>query len=774
MGDALEHTDAVTSERALEPRAIAAPVSQVVVSCQDKTITFETGAASLEYPLQVCRGPSATHAVSVTTDGVIDLKLPAGTRIEGSGDFSAAAAALAGQTRVSVVVQGEPAPAIVEEPPAPDQPPVEATLLTPDQAAGLARAGELLEVAPGQRLDVKTFPLLLPIDWMESRRAPILARADGDDVLVHQPYRVSQDPSFAGDVATLPRSVFTDSLRVHGDELVQVRYYDPATGRSRIWLMAGRRLMDMAKMSSEAAEREMQLAGLDAIAVALPGTWAEKFAEKAAHWTRRAALGAFLGLAPINPRMVRVGTHIVAAGTQLVDDTARVLGRHAAAAESVVVPAVARTAIEAVVTETVTRYPLTARAISLGSYVIARAFGRLVGTRDVPHRALAEEIVVTAPPLDDPVRAVGPALDALPADAKQAALAATELEPRLARRAVLAETESGRAAALDELATALDGHGMDAARTTAARDALMELNLVHNAARSRAWIREVGIPSVARLDEAGPLREAAREMLTELGARRRELLAAGRAEDAARLSRRMQGLHEWTQVSQLVDEGAQLRDVVAASPYLWERAASGGDEMLRRLWVQFRAPRARLLRVGFEEYTQILSRHFVGNYGEFEVAFRLGPRHVLLKAPDRLVTLPGTDLVAIPRGGGDLLLIDNKALAAAQVDAVSALTRNLPRNIDVDLADFARLAKDPGLPGEFGTAIERLRAARAEIEPLVSGRTRAQLDDAALQAQIDDVLRRHGIRRVVTNAGGQVEDLSSELRSMGLDLEDLN
>jgi hypothetical protein len=178
--------------------------------------------------------------------------------------------------------------------------------------------------------------------------------------------------------------------------------------------------------------------------------------------------------------------------------------------------------------------------------------------------------------------------------------------------------------------------------------------------------------------------------------------------------------------------------------------------------------------VTFEEYVAILQSHFRGNVGEFEVAFRLGDRFIVLKPPDTLVTAPGTDLILIPRGGGDLILIDNKALEATQLDKVDALTRNLPKNLGMDLNSFAKLAGQAGLPAEFSQAVTKLQAARVQIQPIIQGLSKEQVLARPIQQQIDAVLRQNGIRRVVTNASGNVQTLSSELQAIGIQLLNLN
>jgi hypothetical protein len=289
------------------------------------------------------------------------------------------------------------------------------------------------------------------------------------------------------------------------------------------------------------------------------------------------------------------------------------------------------------------------------------------------------------------------------------------------------------------------------------------------------------IPAIAaeRITEmASPslLRSEGNLLLTELRRRRDLARAAGQTSRVTALERRIARTEQWLNgPATLQAELDELSATVGRSTQLTDLVATlGAQPTLRRLWIQYRLLQAgRGTALTFEEYVTILGRHFRGNFGEFEVAFRLGRTHILLKAPDGLVTLPGTDLIAIPRTGGDLLLIDNKALAAAQVDEVSALTRNLPRNIGMDLTEFSRLANDADVPVHMQLAINRLTRAQTQLQPILQGLTR-EIAMPAVQGQIDAVLRANRIQRVVTNAGGNVQGLSADLQAIGLDLRNLN
>ncbi len=182
-------------------------------------------------------------------------------------------------------------------------------------------------------------------------------------------------------------------------------------------------------------------------------------------------------------------------------------------------------------------------------------------------------------------------------------------------------------------------------------------------------------------------------------------------------------------------------------------------------------------RSGFRAYVrQRMVTHIAGMHGEFIAAFQLGEHMTILKPPDTNVTIPGTDIVGV-LANGELWLIDNKSLSQSTLDSVSSLTRNLPGNMADDsaalsthLADMARqgIAADPNVVAAAG----RLAQATTEIGNLTRGMTPDQVAEPAIQSQIQAILNRHNIRRVVTNASSEVTGLSTALQNIGIELHD--
>jgi hypothetical protein len=351
------------------------------------------------------------------------------------------------------------------------------------------------------------------------------------------------------------------------------------------------------------------------------------------------------------------------------------------------------------------------------------------------------------------------------------------------RRILAAESEQGFLKYKTSLFDRMKTVGMPQQQVDELEKALANMNKERQAALATK-VTSITRERILNLGSNETIRAEGDLMKEGLGRRaQRARDAAGKAADQATKERLIANAErleaEQTRLGQWLDAGSfrleEFQTIVGKSPALKQVVEKGGEPMLRRLWIQFTSrPPGRPLRVDFERYVEILERHHVGNFGEFETAFRLGETHIILKAPDELVTIPGTDLIAIPRGGGMIHLIDNKALSQAQVDAVDAMVRNLPKNLNADVNELAKLMNDANLPKEFQDAFTRMSAANTEIQTITSGMTKAQIEAPAVQQQITQALAKQNIERVVTNAGGQASDISADLRALGIDMADMN
>lgn len=368
-------------------------------------------------------------------------------------------------------------------------------------------------------------------------------------------------------------------------------------------------------------------------------------------------------------------------------------------------------------------------------------------------------------------------------ESRDAMRAAIKDSPKDVRRVLAAETEQGFLRYKSVLVERMKTIGMPQTQVDDLEKALTKMNGERLAARevlvkaitrerllslgTQETIKAEGNPITAGLARRARRAREAAATTTDV-ARKERLIANAERLEAYRLR-----LKQWLDTGNFRLE--EFRTLVGKSAALKTVVEKGGEPMLRRLWIQFTArPPNRPLKVDFERYVEILGRHHVGNFGEFEVAFRLGGTHIILKAPDELVTVAGIDLIAMPRGGGMIHLIDNKALSQTQVDAVTALTRNLPKNLAADVDEFAKLIGDANLPKEFEDAFRRMSAANQEIATATKGMTKAQLEGSAAQTTITQALSKQNIERVVSNAGGQVKDVSADLKALGIDMADLN
>jgi hypothetical protein len=367
----------------------------------------------------------------------------------------------------------------------------------------------------------------------------------------------------------------------------------------------------------------------------------------------------------------------------------------------------------------------------------------------------------------------GEALASLSPEARQAAQIAADINPELTRRAVGAEYPELLDRSLAELDASLTNAGMPKQEVEKTLQGVKDLNSEQNALRHRQQTAEM-MKRIQELDDPEAIAKAINERIDELTRR-----AAGFKDTNPDYARRLEADAE--RLRRLAQErGGRLTDVeafqneVKKSKYLM-RQIQGSEEELRRLWVQYWSRRKRP-KSSFAEYVEAIhSRHYVGMLGEYEVAFRRGEELILLKAPDGMVTIPGTDLVAIERATGDVLLIDNKALRSTDdVAKVDALTRNLRKNIRTDLTSFGEAAGDGRLPSQVDGAIAKLQRARDRIDAKYGKLTRDAFEDAVVQADVTAIFNEEGVRRVVTNAAGEVRGLSKELEAIGIEFMDLN
>jgi hypothetical protein len=330
-------------------------------------------------------------------------------------------------------------------------------------------------------------------------------------------------------------------------------------------------------------------------------------------------------------------------------------------------------------------------------------------------------------------------------------LAAFDREPTLFRRALAAVEQRTLVDATSELVRRLQTSGMSADAVTAVGDAIFALNKGRRA-------------SATEYEELNIRAERVRGLLDVVALRRDALPVIQRFSQA-----RQQRAQRWLQtlVPGTYAEISELVREVDASPELQAVAArGGGDTMLRQLWTMYRSGRARTSALRFSRYVEVLTRtHYQGLHGEYAFAFWAGDSYIVIKAPDAGVTLRGTDIVLIPRGGGPPIWVDQKALSSRTVDSVTALTRNLPKNVRDDLVFMESLiTSGREFPPELLQALPLQREADARIATITQGMTKDQVESPAVQQQITAELQKLGIKRAIGTFGGEAKEMSLQLR----------
>ena len=259
-----------------------------------------------------------------------------------------------------------------------------------------------------------------------------------------------------------------------------------------------------------------------------------------------------------------------------------------------------------------------------------------------------------------------------------------------------------------------------------------------------------------------------------------DALKSARAQAAA-IRRQIAALRDWGSTANRAtraQEVAELQRLLEGNLYLGDMLHHGGEQMLmegaiemlfgetQRTGKELLKP-AKTLAADFAEYMSISQSRFRGNFGEFELAFKLGKSgHVVLKCGDEFVSRTGTDLVTMVHDGSRwrLMIFDNKALRDATVNEVSALVENLLKNLKNDQLKFASIAQRADAPIEFAEASKRLKAVIGDMETIMN-KYGGEMTRKA-QAEIAQALAGRDVQLLVANAGGQVKGISKPLATM--------
>jgi hypothetical protein len=250
--------------------------------------------------------------------------------------------------------------------------------------------------------------------------------------------------------------------------------------------------------------------------------------------------------------------------------------------------------------------------------------------------------------------------------------------------------------------------------------------------------------------------------------------AERRAKGTAKLDPDLQKLAEHSTKNKketFGDGKTTMQDVAADSP-----------ERLNQLWRRWkeRKPQGKIRSKTFAEYLSRVRRGERGGAGENTLAFATGPNETMLKAPKGNPFAPGSDMLTYRKDADRIKYYDNKAYGkGAKVDAVSALERNLLKNMKKDIADLAHDAKAGSTPSVVvKTVLPRMRAALADLNAYASKlnsdpKIRArQLDSAKHQKAMNAILAKHGIDRIVTTEAGAPDvSITSDLAGKGFTKE---
>ncbi|MDR5748841.1 hypothetical protein QCE73_37310 [Caballeronia sp. LZ029] len=265
------------------------------------------------------------------------------------------------------------------------------------------------------------------------------------------------------------------------------------------------------------------------------------------------------------------------------------------------------------------------------------------------------------------------------------------------------------------------------------------------------------------------------QRIKEYNQRKRSRFSSGEekkraADRVSALKREKQQLKDWIKDTDARrKELADLAPTVKDSPLLRDRLAHGGDKALFRTWadMKFRPKGRPPVKSTFERYFVRRIGEFRGYGGEMDLACLMADDFVLLKAPDSFVTRTGLDLVALRRGEKGtmrtLAILDNKSFAMKVIDDVSALTRNLVKNLRNDAAEFRKVAAGLAKPQrEYTEMADRMTKAANELEPLLKDVSFGAKFSLEAEARVLGILRENRIP--TSDISVVTRNLATELR----------
>lgn len=222
-----------------------------------------------------------------------------------------------------------------------------------------------------------------------------------------------------------------------------------------------------------------------------------------------------------------------------------------------------------------------------------------------------------------------------------------------------------------------------------------------------------------------------------------------------------------------------LQKAAAADPRLTEMAENSPPE-LREHWKNYQAGRAKgtVKSPDFGDYVEICGRESGGTAGEYGETFGRGADEIVVKSPKltpegkAATTKPGTDMITYDSKGDRVKLLDNKAVKNP-VGKVSALEKNLRKNLADDIADIKKYAGQKEVPPEIRQKVlPRMEAALKDLNVYMEAHPRENPYSQRTQKAFNQILRKHGIDRVVTfSSGSPRAGIRKGLRSKGFQTE---
>jgi hypothetical protein len=174
-------------------------------------------------------------------------------------------------------------------------------------------------------------------------------------------------------------------------------------------------------------------------------------------------------------------------------------------------------------------------------------------------------------------------------------------------------------------------------------------------------------------------------------------------------------------------------------------------------WIAGKAKGKIKRKTSFGKYVKKRLAGDRGYVGEQHDASVVGTRKILVKAPKEKSSVRGSDAITYDVASDRIEYRDVKSVQSdSSVGKVSALEKNLPKNLGDDITAIEKYMREPDVPDVIAEKVlPRLKAAKTELDAYIKKENLKPEDlyTPKVRDAFDSILRNNGIDRVVSLAG---------------------